>query len=193
MNTVTIETNVAGSFIVDVEGIRSQAPVSVESDRWDPRSRTLKLTGASMNCGMNVGMTIGMSGGTCVISNMCGSSVTVINGRVVNPGTGSSAPTKMYSRSWSEFGLQTPSLEGFYLKGSGDYNVSMPLSEDCDVTINGSGTVRIIGDHDITLTATLTGSGTIKGNGTISRVTATVTGSGDIKGFTVSKMAKGTV
>lgn len=186
MNNIRIETNVAGSFVIDAKGIRSTEPVPIDSDSWDARSHTLKMKGASCGVTMNV------FGGNCVIGNMSVGNV-FIDGRMVTPGAQYTAPTKMYSRSWDELNLQAPSLGELCVKGSGDYDVSMPLARDCDLTITGSGSIRIRGNHDSYLTATITGSGDIKGKGIISEITATVTGSGDIKGFVVSKKVKGTV
>lgn len=183
MASLTIITEVAGSFTVDATGIRSDEPVAMELDNWDSENRLLTLKGVPCNMG---GMSIVTSGGNCIVGNC---SRVIIGGRVVSSGSSYGAPTKMYSRSWLELGLKDPKLSGIQLTGSGDYKILMDLDDDCDFTCTGSGSIKINGNHNTNLFVSVTGSGSIKGHGVFNKINANVTGSGSVKGFQATKRA----
>jgi Putative auto-transporter adhesin, head GIN domain len=178
-NTIFIESNVAGPFTVDAKGIRSDSPVPIESDSWDPENRVLTLKGA------NDGVFIG---GSCFIMG----NVT-FNGRTVSSGYNPTKNNKSYTRSWEDLGITEPKLSGFTVNGSGTYKISIPLDEQCDFSVNGSGKVKIQGDHNTNLAINVNGSGSASGTGTISKVYAKVNGSGSISGFKATHMASGKV
>lgn len=169
MSFVTIVSNVVGPFTIDSEGIRSDEPVPLESATWDSENQVLKLEGSK--CGM----------GNYIGSN----SQIIINGYVITSNSQNSTPKKSYSDSWKALGLTNPKLSGMQISGPGSYRVSIPLDDDCTLALNGSGNIKILGDHQSNVSTLLNGSGSIKGKGTVNRITATLNGSGSIEGFQV--------
>ena len=109
------------------------------------------------------------------------------------PNGKSLSPKNSYSSVWSDLNIKEPRLTGLGITESGTYKVSCPLSDKCDLRVLGSGSIKIDGYHDTHINAIVTGSGSIKGTGTVSRITATVDGSGKISGFLVTTMVRALV
>jgi hypothetical protein len=195
MSSFSLETNVAGNFVIDSLGIRSKEPVVIDEENWNSKTGTLtlksKFSGGNITIS-NGSVTVSGNGNiTC-----CGGGMTIINGQVFRSGTYNSLQSedaKFFSKTWNQLGLSSPKLEYLGLEGSGSYEVLIGLDDECELIVSGSGDIDVSGDKTDRVIATVTGSGDISGNITVNRLTATVTGSGDISGFYVVKDFRGTV
>lgn len=189
----SLETNVAGNFVIDSMGIRSKEPVVIDEENWNSKTRTLTLRSNGINniTVLNGNMTVC---GNNIIS--CGSGMSIINGQIFRGGKYDSFHSenpKMYSKTWNQLGLSSPKLEYLGLSGSGSYEVLIHLYDECELNISGSGDINVSSDKTDRVSATVTGSGNISGNISINLLTATVTGSGNISEFRVIKNFRGNV
>lgn len=186
MTRITIKTNVTGDFTVDDMGIRSNGPVPIISDSWDPDTHILTLEPLKSNFKETSSEIVMGRANICLDGAYVG-------GGIITNGTITRTPTKSYRRYWAEFELDGPKLGDFMLEGSGIYKICMQLDEDCNLFCKGTGEINVIGDHDSDLSASVKGSGSIEGSGKFNSVTARVNGTGSVSGFKVIKKATGRV
>jgi hypothetical protein len=200
MSSFGIDANCVGSFVVDNEGVKSTHPVELEKEEWNGKTLALKSNQVSFNSFSMNGCTFTSNSysSNVVMSNVGLGGSVYINGVKIDPSVYNGtkkcedSKAKMYNKTWKDLNLENPVLSTIDISGSSSFNVKIPMNEDCDISVSGSGGVIINGDNKNTfVSATVTGSGDIKGvNSIIKKINAQVTGSGDIGGFTVDKMIK---
>lgn len=94
----------------------------------------------------------------------------------------------MFSQSWKEAGIFDPILN---LLGSGNFQVSLPLDDVCDIDVSGSTSIKLQGDNPKTnLTISISGVGNITGNGSVSTLNAGISGIGNLSGFHIIRQLK---
>lgn len=95
---------------------------------------------------------------------------------------------------WSESGRSSPILSGLNLSGGGSFDIRILLNHQCTIDSSGVTSIKVFGNNsDSDLTASLSGSGNLTGNGTLRSCNLNVSGAGSATGFHVHKSLKAKV
>lgn len=98
---------------------------------------------------------------------------------------------KMFNHKWAETGREDVKLKGIDLSGIGEFEIRIPLAEECDINISGSSSVFIHGNNPGTsLDIDISGSGSISGRGVIKNFFVRISGSGNVNGFLAKERLK---
>jgi len=135
MSLFSVDAKCQESFVIDKQGITSKHPVNLKTAEWDGKTLTLESNSSANIC--NSFMSIG---GNTFTQFICGS--VYINGiRIDQNQYSKNEDAKIFSKTWEELELElvNPVLSNLDISGSADFEVNIPLYENCNLKITGSG------------------------------------------------------
>ena len=203
---ISIRSSCNGTFFVTEDGIYSTEPIEVKSVHWDGDTLVLEGPENGNNVINNVvvrGATISSLGGfgglfgnvgkmTIGSGNNAGEYVIVdgVTYKREQPAV-EPANTKKIEIFWSEFDRVKPTLASLDLQGEGSFEIKIPLDSECDIDGSGTTSVGVHGNNpDSAIIASISGTGSIIGNGLLGRLSISMSGMGNVSGFHITKALK---